>query len=67
MVKPVVGVYSPSSLQTNSMFLAAKFLSTVIEMPGTFSVSAGRSKDGSKGAVLYCVVLATTLLISSVS
>ena len=45
------------------MFLAATFLSTVIEIPGTFSVSAGRSNDGSSGATLYDFTLATTLLI----
>ena len=44
----------------NSLFLAARFLSTVIEIPGAFSVSAGRSKNGSNGAVLYDVIVATT-------
>ena len=44
----------------NSLFLAARLLSTVIEIPGTFLVSAGRSKNGSNGAVLYDVIVATT-------
>ena len=59
-VKSVTAVYSSENCMKNSLLLAAIFLSTVIEIPGTFSVSAGRSKNGSNGAVLYDLTLATT-------
>lgn len=59
-VKSVTAVYSSANCMKNSLFLAASFLSTVIEIPGTFSVSAGRSKDGSNAAVLYDFTSATT-------
>ena len=59
----MTGVYFAAIWQANSMLFAAILLSTVIDIPGTFSVSAGRSKDGSNDATLYEVTLATTLLM----
>ena len=59
-VKSVTAVYFSENCTKNSLFLAARLLSTVMEIPGTFLVSAGRSKNGSNGAVLYDVIVATT-------